>query len=67
MRSSDYRFLLPASALFGAALMSVIDVVARVIIRPSELPIGVITAIVGAPVFLAILLRQERDGVAQHG
>lgn len=67
MRSSDYRFLLPASALFGAALMSVIDVVARVIIRPAELPIGVITAIVGAPVFLAILLRQERDGVAQHG
>ncbi|HET6679654.1 MAG TPA: iron ABC transporter permease [Gemmatimonadaceae bacterium] len=67
MRSSDYRFLLPASALFGAALMSVIDVVARVIIRPAELPIGVITAIVGAPVFLAILLRQERDGVARHG
>lgn len=67
MRSSDYRFLLPASALFGAALMSVIDVVARVIIRPAELPIGVITAIVGAPVFLAILLRQERDGVALRG
>ncbi len=65
LKSSDHRFLLPASALFGAALMVGTDVVARVIIAPAELPIGIITALVGAPVFLSILLRVGR-GVAVH-
>ena len=60
LRSSDYTFLVPASALLGAVTMEVIDVVARVVIPPAELPIGIITAVVGAPVFLAILLRQTR-------
>jgi iron complex transport system permease protein len=63
-RSADYAFLLPGSALLGAVLMEVIDVVARVVIPPAELPIGIITAVVGAPVFLWILLRQERRGGA---
>jgi iron complex transport system permease protein len=62
LRSSDYTFLLPASALLGAGIMEVVDVVARVIIPPAELPVGIITAIVGAPVFLWILLRQQRQG-----
>jgi len=44
--------------------MEIIDVVARLIIPPAELPIGIITAVVGAPVFLAILLRQTRQGGA---
>ncbi|HET8772045.1 MAG TPA: iron ABC transporter permease [Gemmatimonadaceae bacterium] len=66
VKSSDYRFLLPASALFGAALMAGTDVVARVIIPPAELPIGIITALVGAPVFLSILLRQGRGSVGFH-
>ncbi len=64
LRSSDYTFLLPASALFGAVLMECIDIVARLIIPPAELPIGIITAVVGAPVFLYILLRQQRSGGA---
>jgi len=64
LRTADYRFLLPASALLGAALMLVIDVVARVVVPPAELPIGVISAVVGAPVFLWILLRQQRQGRA---
>ena len=64
LKSSDYPFLLPASALLGAILMEIVDVVARLVIKPAELPIGIITAIVGAPVFLAILLRQRR---AQFG
>ncbi|HWA88450.1 MAG TPA: iron ABC transporter permease [Rhizomicrobium sp.] len=59
MRASDYNFLLPASALLGALLMEVIDVVARVIIAPAELPIGIITALIGAPFFLWILFRQR--------
>src|SRR6185312_823839 len=62
MKSADYNFLLPASALLGAVLMEVIDIVARVIIPPAELPIGIITAVIGAPVFLGILLRQTRRG-----
>jgi iron complex transport system permease protein len=66
VKSSDYRFLLPASALFGAALMAGTDVVARILIPPAELPIGIITALVGAPVFLSILLRQGR-GTGLHG
>jgi iron complex transport system permease protein len=63
-RSSDYTFLIPASALLGAVTMEVIDVVARVIIPPAELPIGIITAVIGAPVFLWILLRDKRRGTA---
>ncbi|HEU4585670.1 MAG TPA: iron ABC transporter permease [Gemmatimonadaceae bacterium] len=62
LKSSDYNFLLPASALFGAIAMEVIDIAARVIIPPAELPIGIITAVIGAPVFLWILLRQTRSG-----
>jgi heme transport system permease protein len=62
MKSADYTFLIPASALLGAVTMEAIDVVARVVIPPAELPVGIITAIVGAPVFLWILLREKRQG-----
>ena len=58
IRSSDYRFLIPASALLGAGLMEVCDICARVIIPPAELPIGIITSIIGAPVFILILIKQ---------
>lgn len=64
LRSSDYAFLIPASALLGAVTMEGVDVVARLVIAPAELPIGIITAVFGAPVFLAILLRQQRAGSA---
>jgi iron complex transport system permease protein len=63
LKSSDYTFLIPAAALFGATLMELVDVVARLIIRPAELPIGIITAIVGAPIFLWILLSQRRERI----
>ena len=59
MRSSDYRFLVPASALFGAFLMELVDITARIIIPPAELPIGIITAVVGAPIFIFILIKQQ--------
>ena len=64
LRSSNYTFLIPASALLGAVMMSVVDIVGRLIIPPAELPVGIITAVVGAPVFLWILLRQQRAGAA---
>lgn len=55
----DHRFLLPAAGLLGAALLLLADMVARVIVAPAELPIGIVTAIVGGPVFLWILLRRR--------
>ncbi|MDL2405372.1 iron ABC transporter permease [Rhizobium calliandrae] len=55
----DHRFLLPASALFGGTLLMIADVVARTVVSPAELPIGIITAGVGGPFFLWMLLRQR--------
>lgn len=55
----DHRFLLPAAALLGAALLLLADMIARVIIAPAELPIGIVTAVLGGPVFLWILLRRR--------
>ncbi|KPQ06496.1 MAG: ABC-type heme uptake system permease component HmuU [Rhodobacteraceae bacterium HLUCCA12] len=55
----DHRFLLPASALLGATLLLLADMIARVIVAPAELPIGIVTAVLGAPVFLWILLRRR--------
>ena len=66
LKSSDYGFLLPGSALLGALMMVVVDVVARMVIPPAELPVGIITAVVGAPVFLWILLLQQRRGSAGY-
>lgn len=54
----DHRFLLPASALGGAILMVVADALARTVVAPGELPIGVLTALVGGPFFLWLLLRR---------
>ncbi len=55
----EHRFLLPTSALLGAALTLAADMVSRVIVAPAELPIGIITAVIGAPFFLWILLRRR--------
>jgi iron complex transport system permease protein len=55
----DNRYLLPASALLGACLLLAADAVARTIVAPAELPIGIVTAAVGAPFFLWILLRRR--------
>jgi len=56
----DYRRLLPASALFGAALLLACDLVSRTLVVPAELPIGIITALGGAPFFLYLLLRNRK-------
>ncbi|GIW17817.1 MAG: hemin ABC transporter permease [Tepidiforma sp.] len=55
----DYRGLLPASMLAGAAVLVGADTAARTVVRPAELQVGMVTALVGAPVFAAILLRQR--------
>jgi iron complex transport system permease protein len=68
LKSADYALLLPASALLGALFMEVIDIAARELIKPTELPIGIITAVIGAPVFIWILMRMQRRGMAGfHG
>lgn len=55
----DHRWLLPYSATLGAALLLVADVVGRVVARPQEVEVGIITALIGAPVFILILRRQK--------
>ncbi|MEO1267355.1 MAG: iron chelate uptake ABC transporter family permease subunit, partial [Myxococcota bacterium] len=55
---STHRVLLPTSLLGGATLLMVCDAAARTVIAPAEIPVGVLTALIGAPFFLAILLRK---------
>jgi iron complex transport system permease protein len=55
---ADHRLVLPASALAGAALLIACDLVARTVMAPLELPVGIVTAIVGGPVFLWLLFRR---------
>lgn len=56
----DHRLLLPLSAIGGAALLAGADIVARLVVIPAELPIGIVTAFIGAPFFLWLLLRRSR-------
>ena len=58
MIGSDYRFLLPASALLGIAVVTFSDTFARIVFSPIELPVGVIMAFIGAPFFLFLLRRE---------
>ena len=57
---NDQRLLLPASALAGGALLMLADTLARTLIAPQQLPVGVLTALIGVPVFLFLLSRQTR-------
>ena len=54
----DHRLVLPASALFGGVIVLAADVIARIIVQPAELPIGIVMAAIGAPVFLHLVLRR---------
>lgn len=60
----DHRRLLPASALTGGIFLVWADAAARTVLRPAELPLGILTALIGAPFFL-FLLRRRRGGVLQ--
>lgn len=57
----DHRRLLPASALAGAALLTLADVAARSLVAPMELPVGIFTALLGGPLFLFLLRRNGRE------
>jgi len=57
----DHRALLPASALAGASLLLIADSIARVVVLPAELPTGILTALLGAPLFVVLLLKQRGE------
>jgi iron complex transport system permease protein len=61
INGSDHRTLLPNCALLGATLLTIADVVSRTIIAPAELPIGIVTAVIGTPVFVVLLVKQKKQ------
>ena len=60
MVGPDHNVLLPASAMLGGILLLVADMVARTIVSPAELPIGIVTALMGAPFFISLLWQQRK-------
>jgi iron complex transport system permease protein len=60
MTGPDHRYVLPGSALLGAALILLADLVARLAVVPAELPLGVVTAAIGAPFFFWLLFRDKK-------
>jgi len=59
MLGADHRLLLPAAALFGGVFLMVADTIARSLLAPTELPVGVITALCGGPFFIYLLIRHR--------
>ncbi len=64
MTGPDHRLLLPTTGLFGATLLVLADMVARTAVAPAEIPIGIITAVLGGPFFLWLLVRHRRRQAA---
>jgi len=58
---SNYHFILPLSAILGSVLLLTADTISRSIVQPSELPIGILTAMMGAPIFIAILMKFKKS------
>ncbi|WP_297475110.1 iron ABC transporter permease [Thermococcus sp.] len=56
----NHRELTPASALFGGVLLVTADIIARILSRPTEIPVGIVTAMMGAPFFLYLLMKHKR-------
>ena len=59
---ADYRRVIPLSILLGASALLISDVIARVVIAPQEIPVGIVTALAGAPFFLWVLRRAKNQG-----
>jgi len=57
---SDHRQLLPLSSLAGAAFLVAADTAARIVVAPAQLPVGIVTAMIGGPFFLILLVRHNR-------
>jgi iron complex transport system permease protein len=61
LKGSDNRYLLIGSALLGASLLVLTDIICRIVIAPAEMPVGIVTAFVGAPVFLWLLSKFKNN------
>jgi iron complex transport system permease protein len=59
----DYRRLIPLSIIGGASALLLADVLARIVMAPQELPVGIVTALAGAPFFLWVLRRSKNQGL----
>jgi iron complex transport system permease protein len=62
LAGASYRIILPSSVLFGAAFLTLADLAARLVLAPAEIPIGVVTAFLGAPFFVLVLRQASRAG-----
>lgn len=60
---SNYKILMPSSAIIGAILLMVADLISRTVVAPKEIPVGIITAILGTPLFLSLLISQKRNAL----
>ena len=58
---SNYTFILPLSAVLGSILLLIADTISRSIVAPSELPIGILTSLIGGPIFIAILIKFKKS------
>ena len=58
---TDYRTLIPMSAVIGGGFLVISDLIARTVVSPGELPVGIITAIFGAPFFIYLLVRKRSE------
>lgn len=63
LAGGNYRRILPLSTLAGAAFLLLADILARVVIAPQEVPVGIITALTGAPFFIWVLRRSRPEEV----
>jgi iron complex transport system permease protein len=62
MIGPDHRLLLPCSLLAGGAFLVICDTVARTVLAPTEMPVGILTALIGGPFFIWLLIRGRRSG-----
>ena len=62
MLGAAHRVLLPGAALLGAALLVLADLAARTVVAPAEVPIGIVTTLLGAPFFLWLMVREAEHG-----
>jgi len=62
---ADHRLLLPASAFVGGMFLMIADTVARTVMAPAEIPVGVVTALVGGPFFIYLLMSRKNRGASE--
>jgi iron complex transport system permease protein len=63
MCGPDYRWILPWSMVLGPSLLLLADILGRVVARPGELQVGIVTAVIGAPFFIALVRRRKLAGL----